>query len=510
MSDAPHLRDHLSFEFIVEAINEGILVCDLRGEVLYVNGRLAEMLGYQPEDMIGSMLFDFMSPRWGERARENLERRARGVAEIFEHEFRHRDGRPVQTLVATRPIRVTGEEYEASLVAITDISERARAIEQLRLSEETFRTLSENSPEGIVIHRAGKVVYTNPATAELLGYPSADALVGEPFEVLVPAEKWPQAEARIAQLDEDSPFAGYVEQHLSRKDGELADVEIAHFKGVYHGEPSVISLLRDMTRRKRLMARTMQFDRLVVAGTLAAGVGHEVNNPLAFVKGHIDYAQDAIADSLALLSEADLEDTGPEEIAQNRAEAIASLREVSESLNSANRGANRIRDIIRDLRLFSRDEKEAAYPIDPQDVLETAIQMAAHQLPPTAKLVRDYEEVGPAIGYEAGLGQVLLNVLINAAHAINAAEPGAHQVRARLFQHRERVCIEIEDTGVGIARQHRQRIFDPFYTTKEPGTGTGLGLSISKRLIERMGGELVIDSEPGQGTRASIWLEAAG
>ncbi|MFW6053775.1 MAG: PAS domain-containing sensor histidine kinase [Persicimonas sp.] len=510
MSDAPNLRERLSFEFIVEAINEGILVSDLRGEVLYVNERLAEMLGYEPADIIGSMLFDFMSPNWADRARENLDRRARGVAELLEHEFRHRDGRPIQTLVATRPIRVTGQEYEASLVAITDISERARAIDQLRLSEETFRTLSENSPEGIVIHRAAKIVYANPATADLLGYASTDALVGKPFEALVPSEKWPQAEQRIAQLGEDSPFAGYIEQHLSRKDGGLADVEIAHFKGVYHGEPSVISLLRDMTRRKRLMARTMQFDRLVVAGTLAAGVGHEVNNPLAFIKGHVDYAQDAIADSLALLSEADLEDTGPEEIVQNRAEAIASLREVSESLNSASRGADRIRDIIRDLRLFSRDDKQAAYPIAPRDILETTIQMAAHQLPPEAQLVRDYEEVGPALGYEAGLGQVLLNVLINAAHAIEDAEPGAHQVRARIFTHGERVCIEIEDTGVGIAEQHRQRIFDPFYTTKDPGTGTGLGLSISKKLIERMGGELLIDSKPGRGTRVSIWLDAAG
>lgn len=502
-----------SFEFIVEAINEGILLCELDGRLLYVNERMAEMLGYRREQMKDAMLFEFMSEPWAERARQNLARRARGVAEVFEHEFQHRNGTSIQTLVASRPIRVTEQQdYQASLVAITDISERARAIEQLRLSEESFRTVSENSPEGIVIHRDGAIIYANPAMAELLGYDEPAALAGLAIQELVPCDEWPALRERLAGLEanEATSITPYREHHLQRKDGERVTVETAHFEGVYHGQPAVISLLRDITRRKELQAKTMQLDRLLVAGTLAAGVGHEVNNPLAFLSGHLDLAYNAVDDSLAMLRDAQDDGLDDELRRRSRQEAIASLEEVHHSLRAANRGANRIRKIIEDLRVFTREEHGPPYAFDARVVLDTAIQMASHQLPEYARLVRDYERVPAVLGFESALGQVLLNVLVNAAQAIAQAGPdGDHMLRAALRRRDEHVVIEITDTGVGIGDQDLERIFDPFFTTKDPDIGTGLGLSISKKLIERMDGDISASPRPGGGARFRIWLHAA-
>jgi PAS domain S-box-containing protein len=388
----PQLWPGLSFEFIVDAINEGILVCDLEGKLLYVNARMAEMLGYEREEMVGRTLFSFMSGQWAEQARENLQRRARGVSETFEHEFLTSHNDTIHTLVATRPIRVTQDKYEASLVAITDISERVEAVEQLRLSQ----------------------------------------------------------------------------------------------------------------------ARTMELDRLVVAGTLAAGVGHEINNPLAFLSGHLDLAQVTIEECLSLLRESNEADISDDHVEQNRDHVVQALGEVMHNLDAASRGAHRIRDILDDLRMFTRDEKSPPYPIEVTEILESTVRLATHTLSSQTRLVRDYAFVPQAIGHETGLGQVLLNLLINAVQAIEAAEGDEHTLRIALDKRDSWVVVDIEDSGDGIQPEHLDRIFDPFFTTKDPADGTGLGLSISKRLVEQMGGEISVDSEPGKGSCFTLRLQVAG
>jgi PAS domain S-box-containing protein len=498
-----------SFEFIVEAINEGVLLCDLHGRLLYVNHRMAEMLGYRPDEMVGAMLFDFMSPDWAEQARRNLKRRARGLAEVFEHEFRHQDGYSLQTLVASRPIRVTQDEYEASLVAITDISERARAVEQLRLSEESFRTLTESSPEGIIIHRNGRIIYANPAIATLLGYADPAELCGLSVETLVPDQDLAPLVKRVAKIDSQAAITPFEEHQLRRKNGVHISVETAHYEGTYAGKPAIISLLRDITQRKELQAKTMQLDRVLVAGTLAAGIGHEVNNPLAFMSGHLDFARGEIDDCLALLDDSQADDTDAQMKAANLRDVIDTLREVRHSLEVASRGSARIRDIVENLRLFTREEFEPPYAVDVVESLEAAIQMLGNQLPSGTRIVRRFEAVPPVMGYESGLGQVLLNLLINAAQAMDEAGPDEHLLELSVSQDEDEVVVEVEDTGVGIDPEQIERIFDPFFTTKAPDTGTGLGLTISKKLVERMGGALEICSREPTGAHVTLRLSPA-
>lgn len=379
----------LPFRFIVEALNEGILLCDLAGRLLYVNRRMAQMLEYSVDAMLGESLFSFMTEEWAERAEDNLHRRAQGISEVFEHEFRTQSGETLHTLVSTQPIKGSGEEIEASLVAITDITERVHAIEE----------------------------------------------------------------------------------------------------------------------SKRLQARTMALDRLVVAGTLAAGVGHEINNPLAFLTGHLDLVHLGVDDCLAMLDGLG----GPDDadFEESREDIADILQDIQHSLRASTRGAHRIRDIIDNLRMFTRDETSPPYPIDVHEILETSIRMAAHQLPVGTRMVRDYGQAPEVLGHESSLGQVLLNLLVNAAHAIDAAERDESILRVVLDHRDEWVTIDIEDSGVGIAPENLERIFDLFFTTKAPDEGTGLGLSICKQLIERMGGEIDVESELGKGTRIRLRLQAA-
>lgn len=519
MTSPPHLEEHCSeqhrseqwsmpsFEFIVEAINEGILLCDLDGRIFYVNGQLAEMLGSTVDAMIGAKLFDFMTPSWAQTAKENLERRARGMAEVFEHEFRHQDGHALQTRVATRPIRIKdAEQYEASLVAITDISERARTVELLRRSEKSFRTLSENSPEAIIVHRGQNIIYANPATARLLGYESPQQLYALTVRDFVRDEDIEAFPDRMANADPETAITPFEEYIMRRKDGSTVSVESAHYRGIYANQPALICLIRDITARKELQSKTMQLDRMLAAGTLAAGIGHEINNPLAFVSGHLDVALLEVNESLAMLNDQTTEHPIPD---PPRQALLASLQDIRHSLEVANRGSARIRDIVESLRLFTREEYESPYPVDLVEVLESTLRMLGDTLPSGTRIVRDFDEVPPALGYESGLGQVLLNLLNNAGQAMQETAESKREILLKLKQHQNTISLDVLDTGCGFDADELERIFEPFFTTKPPDVGTGLGLTISKKLMERMGGTLKITARKPQGARASLRLQSA-
>jgi CheY-like chemotaxis protein len=188
-------------------------------------------------------------------------------------------------------------------------------------------------------------------------------------------------------------------------------------------------------------------------------------------------------------------------------ELRAQLKRLVKPVAEARDAGTRVRDIVRDLNVFSRPEDEAQGPVDLVRVLESAVRLAWNELRQRARLVRDWGELPSVRGSEARLGQVLLNLLINAAQAIEEGSPETHEIRvtARVLS-TTHVLVEVCDTGSGIPPDSIGRIFDPFFTTKPPGIGTGLGLSICQRLLANMGGQIEVDSRLGQGTTFRITL----
>jgi signal transduction histidine kinase len=226
-------------------------------------------------------------------------------------------------------------------------------------------------------------------------------------------------------------------------------------------------------------------------GRLAAGVGHEINNPLSFILSNLRYALQELRDSGGNLSEEEL------------GEVLSALAEASE-------GADRVRLIVQDLKTLSRPDDMALGPVDVEAVVRGAAKMARHELRDRARLVEECAGVPLVRANAARLGQVFLNLFINAAHAITPGRAQENEVRvvARVSAPGQ-VTVEVRDTGSGIPAEHLRRIFDPFFTTKPVGMGTGLGLSVCHRIITAFGGELRVESEPGRGTAFLITLPMA-
>jgi signal transduction histidine kinase len=256
--------------------------------------------------------------------------------------------------------------------------------------------------------------------------------------------------------------------------------------------PTVVFLVRDNTSYKKLEQQLIQADRLAALGTLAAGVAHEVNNPLSYLSANLNF----LSDSLDLVRRALSGVDGP----MDAAYVERLLAECAEALTEAREGASRIRHVVGDLKTFARGQEPEEGFADVKRALESSLNLVMTELRQRAQVNRVLDEVSLVRGNEARLGQVFLNLLINASQAIDAGAPDQNQVSVRLHEERPWVVIEIKDTGHGIPPDMLKLIFDPFFTTKPVGVGTGLGLSICHGIVTSMGGEIAVESTVGQGT----------
>ncbi len=242
--------------------------------------------------------------------------------------------------------------------------------------------------------------------------------------------------------------------------------------------------VRDTTGRRQTDAQLFATDRLASVGTLAAGVAHEINNPLAAVIANLE------------LAAADIVSSG-------------GGGELLEEVRDAREAAERVRLIVRDLRLFSRAEETRRRLVDVREVLDSTLRMAWHEIRHRARLVKAFDDVPNVEANEARLGQVFLNLVLNAAHAIPEGRAETNQIRVATRHEDGRVVIEIADTGGGMSTELLQHIFTPFFSTRPAGIGTGLGLPICRRLVEDIGGELRVASRPGKGSTFTVLVPAA-
>jgi CheY-like chemotaxis protein/two-component sensor histidine kinase len=240
------------------------------------------------------------------------------------------------------------------------------------------------------------------------------------------------------------------------------------------------------------MAQLTLSDRMASIGTLAAGVAHEINNPLACVLANLDLVSrdvQRLAQKLGVMTE---------------------FGEVFEELRDAREGAERIRNIVRDLRIFSHSDEEKTGPVDIHRVLDSTLRMAWNEIRHRARLVKNYGSTPPVEASEARLGQVFLNLVVNAAQAIAEGKAQDNEIRVSTSTDSAgRATIEIVDTGPGMPPEVLCRLFTPFFTTKAVGVGTGLGLSICHRIITSFGGSIEVTSEVGKGTTFRISLLAS-
>jgi two-component system, NtrC family, sensor kinase len=374
------------------------------------------------------------------------------------------------------------------------LRDRARAETSARRAAALFSGMAE----GVVVQAAsGAITESNAAASEILGL-SHDELRGVT-----------SVDPRWRSIHEDgSPFPGEthpsmvalgtrqpqrnVVMGVHKPDGTLTWISINAIPVPLDdaGAIEVITTFHDISALKGAFAQISRQERLALTGTLVAGVGHEINTPLAHLMGNIDLVTEEVR-------------------AMSGLSPSQRMRDLLELLAEAREGTERIRRIVRGLRSLAREDV-ALHPLDLPAVVDAAISMAQHELRLRATLTVDLGELPPVIGDEARITQVLVNLLVNAAQSFRVPNPDQNHVRVEgSVVSGTRVRISVSDTGPGIDPTDRERIFDPFFTTKPIGVGTGLGLAVSRRIVQALGGELTVVSEPGHGSTFHLVLPVA-
>jgi len=368
--------------------------------------------------------------------------------------------------------------------------ERIRAQEEVERTRDFLRNTLNAVPDPLfVMDRSHRLVVVNHAFCEFMGSREQE-LLGATGREFLPA---PEAQAFWDQDEQlfttGKPFQSEI-SFAHTGDGKRRTIVIK--KAVFTapgGGSFLIAVLRDITDRKRLEAQLALADRLSSIGTLAAGVVHEINNPLAYVCSNLSFLEESLAQPAV------------------PPEALPELREV---LAETQEGINRVRTIVRGVKTFARTDENRSGPVEVHPAIEGALRLVRKELEYRAQLERALEPVPAILGNEGRLGQVLVNLLVNALQAFPQKDPGRNRIRVSTRSSGEgTVIIEVEDNGPGMSPEVRQHIFDPFFTTKPAGEGSGLGLSICQSIIQSMNGKIEVESEQGRGCLFRLVLPAA-
>jgi len=371
---------------------------------------------------------------------------------------------------------------------------RRKAEESLAASEIKFRRIVETAHEGIwMLDPSGHTTYMNRRMADMLGLDPTQTGLAELPHFL--------AEPKIVEVIDgylhgktDGTATFRAQCRLRRDDGTalwgmLAFHSMVDESGSCFGH---LATIFDVTEHRRLQEQLMVSDRMASVGILAAGVAHEINNPLAAVLTNLHMAVECIP-TLKLDPSSERDRT-----------------ELEEELKDALEASERLRDIVRDLKIFSRTPETSMGPVDMQRILESSLRMAWNELKHRARIVRNFQPVPMVHGDESRLGQVFLNLIVNAVQAMEEGRADKNTITlSTSVDPRGRIEVEVRDTGSGMSQEVQSHLFTPFYTTKPVGVGTGLGLSICNRIVQALGGEITVESEVDKGTSFHVFLPAS-
>ena len=457
---------------------------------VYVNEATADILGRTVAELLENQPLSYVVPEELASVRERYARRASGEGgdASFELTVSRGDGTRAVIEVTSSPAKIGG--IDAIFAFVVDITARKEA-ERARLRTEAhYRHLMEIAPEPFGIVRDGRFVFANAAYARVLGYSSAEELYSLEIAKYVQADEVELLRSR-GHFIREGGRPGPVTYHAKRRDGSVILLEASSGPCEYEGRPAVVTMARDVSARKALEAQLVQADRLAAIGTMAAGVAHEINNPLAYVMLNLDWIVRKLPEST---------------------KDPSSIEALIELLHEAHRGAERVATIVRELRSFSRADGETRRRVDFSAVVRSALKIAGHEIRHRARVSTSFEPTAAVWANESRLEQVVLNLLLNAAHAMPESRPGSNEIRIKVRPDGDAgdagVVLEVTDNGEGIPQEILPRIFNPFFTTKPRGVGMGLGLSICHGIVMSLGGQITVHSSPAEGTTFRVALPA--
>ncbi len=505
------------FRAIFDSASDCIFIHDSdTGRILDVNARACAMFGYTREEIRALAVADLSSgePPYDQAgAQERIRQALEGHAGPFEWRSKAKGGRLFWSEVFTSRVMLGGKT--CILVSLQDITQRRQGEERLRQSEEKFARLFRLSPDSVVLaeEETGRIVDVNETFERHTGYGRDEALGRTAAELGLFADE--TGRLAFQDLMARSGRVDNYEFESRGRDGTLT-VCLLSSQLIDIGEKRYrLSIMRDITGVKRMQEMMVQTEKMISMGGIAAGIAHEINNPLGIIlQGAQTLAQRLSPDNrknLAVAGEVGLDLALMDQYARRR-----QLPQFIEDIQSA---AVRASAIIRHMLDFSRKSESRRSVCSLAEVMDRAVNLAMTDYDlkknydfKKIDIIRQVDPHLPQVACtETEIEQVLLNVLRNAAQAMALADPpvAAPRIVLRISAKPGAVRLEVADNGPGMPAEVRRRIFEPFFTTKAPGVGTGLGLSVSYFIVTKgHGGYMTVDSAPGEGTRVVIELPA--
>lgn len=452
---------------------DGVCALDLTGKYTDVNDAFEKLVGYTKGELIGKDYRELIVFPEDVPLAERLFRAILNGESQQNVEFavRRKDGKRVEVSVTTAPILVRGE-LVGLYVILKDVTEHKLSRQKLMQSEERYRQLIENSLDAIGIHDGDKWLFMNTPGLKMFGAESETDMIGKPVSDFVKPEDRETLKQQSRIIIEDKQPIGRIEQRWVTVDGRQIDSETIGLPIKYENKPAVQIIVRDITERKRSDELLLKSEKLSAAGQLAAGVAHEIKNPLTALKGFTKLLMGS--------------SSGPE----------------GRYLSIMQTELDRIETIVNELLILAKPQAVLFRPQSIENVLQEVITLLnAEAVMKNVVIESDLGSHGTIVNCDKNqLKQVFVNIIKN---AIDAMPKGGRLSISATVEH-ETVCVQFRDEGEGIPEDVLAKLGEPFFTTKEKGTG--LGLLMSHKIILAHQGTIDISSVVGKGTTVSVVL----
>jgi PAS domain S-box-containing protein len=484
--------------WILEALPVGIWVAQVpSGQVVYANPEFRNIMGM---DAVEESRIRDAPATYGIFDREGrpypvdrlpfsrvvMTGRAVTVDDLVIHRA---DGRNVNVRAFAYPLLANGGDLTYVLIAFIDITAEMRAEAERRQTESRLAFAVNHAP--IVIWAAdamGVVTFSEGAGLGSLGLKSGELVGQNLFDLYKDHPSIPDFLRRA--------LAGESFWYTVQVGEAVYETWVKPLTDVSGRVTGMSGLSNDVTALRKFQANAIQSDRIIALGTLAASVAHEINNPLTYMLGHLDFLGES-------LNQLERVTRGLAEPARRDFRDLADL--MRESLEPVRAGTERIANITRELRSFSRPVVGTAL-VDVQAAVDSVLKLIGKELESRAEVHVDLRKTSPVRGDPTRLVQVILNLVVNAMQALPADRASTNRVSVSAADEGNAVVIEVADNGPGVPPEERERIFEPFQTTKDVGDGSGLGLFVCRSIVTAWSGTVTVDDRPGGGARFRVML----
>jgi PAS domain S-box-containing protein len=462
------------------------------GNCLEVNEVARNMLGYSRQEFFSFIPKNICSSDSVHKIPVVTKELIKNSRATFEMTFRTKTGEEIPVEINSHVFAMKGQKVALSIAR--DISKRKESEKLIRESEKRYRTVLEANPDPIVIYDIeGNVIYFNPAFTLVFGWPLEER-IGKKMDVFVPEKHWPETEIMIKEVLSGKRISGVQSQRYT-KEGNIISVSISSscFQDTEGNPVGIVVNLRDVSNQKKMEIQLQQAQKMESIGTLAGGIAHDFNNILGIIIGNTELAID------------DVSEKHPARL----------------SLDEIQKASLRARDVVHQLLSFSRKTELKRKPINITNVIKESLKLIRASIPSNIDILQTLPgDIDTISADTTQINQVIINLCTNAAHAMQY-EGGTLEVSLKNmkidedsatnydnFQAGSYVNLMVKDNGQGISQEDIDRIFDPYFTTKEMGKGTGLGLAVVHGIVKSHDGEIKVNSDLNKGTTFSIFFPA--